>query len=369
MVEMVILGLEDQNENYYACSSHLHKENAHGFKTKLSKIEERKAKLVEFFPFTTFSSFSRYDPQRYRKVLLIVEVDLEKSDSETIQGGDIRSFQRHNINVRLIGELTNPFEYAKKIYEEKLESKQFNQASNIRYEMLSWQYMMGFASKDEFEIYKWFYKIAAGKCQYTFNITNDNLSYLPLIMKDEGFDVEIYHSAISDAIPVNYDVVFQVVNQLPDEEFALFHMKTYYRHLKECSAQRINKSMFEHILKISDVELNDLIDYMPNEVILEYGADELLARVFSSIHCLLKTSEYEPMRCIDDEYCDDEDFDSLGPVEYEWDDRDFEVRYLEPLLPYVTLKSIPLLTQLVLDPIESLLPSEILQKLEETEKL
>lgn len=358
MKKVVILALKDKEGNFYACSSNF-ENSLHGNITRLYKEQPAEASVVEIFPFTSFSSFSTQDQSQYEFIYLQALVELSDKEVDEFCSGDCTKYNFYRRKVQAVKELETPFEYIWEVMTSRMKMEKYTQASNIRYEALSWHYLFGFKSENEFKIYlkllNFKHPAYIFSMDYEFAPTRFNKEYLEKVLLEDSINLDLYRGRGNDVFSLDEKEFFQKVDSLPFEALANFHRHTFMRHLQKTNQNRVTKELFDTVIKKGGWGIVRFIPKMTEKVILEYGADYLLQKVFPELRYMLNDSNYEPEIEIDYEY--DE------PIRCLFDDRDDEMEFLSPILPYATEKSLPLLRKLVLEKIKSYLPNDIKEKL------
>lgn len=352
--KVVILALKDEKGNFYACNQYIEKGHP-PLITRLYMEHPVEVAIVEIFPYTNFTSFSTYDEEVYSFTYLHALVEMSDEEFQNLSAGDIRKYQFYRRKVQAVEELKTPFAYTWEIYEKELQKELESKSSNIRYGALSWQVLMGFNSDAEFDIYQRFFNLP-NKCYnpYDFKVSKFNWKYLERVLLLR-YPINIHYVLNEGIFSIDKDFLIALVDKMSLPAFAHFHNGEYLSYLGKASSERINKDLFDEILKQTGNSVTEYISRMPENVIKEYGPDYLFNIAFQEMDAMLQSSEYEPYT-----YYLDDDYEFFGTH----DDRDREVDIILNLLPHLTEDSIPLLNELVYERIEEFLTDEIKLKMQ-----
>lgn len=359
MKEIVILALKDREGNLYSCNSYVYDGRALKLK-KLEKDNMVETPVIEVFPYQTFSSFSIINEEEYSYTYARILAKIDNKTYRKFRAGDARSVTLLGKKVQLIEEVLNPFEVGYEVFKKSLLYRPYNDSSNIRYGLLSWQYCFGFNSDKEYEFYKklFFYThpVYEFSRRYTFIPNPENEEYLERVLEDKiPIEVSLRETGVAEGI--NLERLMRLVNKFSEEAFLFFNIHTRLNYAKKLKKDRVNRSLYDRYMQETKEDITEITFTMPIHVIEEYGGDDLLQMAFENLDWLLVSSGYEPsVEYLDYDYDYDDDYISHS---YIYDGRDQEVEMIEEFLPYVTEKSIPLLEQLVFEKIERYLPQHI----------
>lgn len=378
--KIAILGVRDNDGNYYACNSYNH-DNIGYILTPLVVGEYREAKIVEVFPYTTFTSFSYYKPEEYSKVILEVNMEMSEEELNGLTTSWIYKYQFKNRKISLIREIEKPWAHALNVYNIAPTEQIKN---GINYVLCTWHSRLKFNGEDEFLIYQTF------PGRESIHLTEENLKYLPRMLSGNVKEVSLYDLMHQKH---NRGKLNQVIDSLDTMKLAKFiHASTPYG-ISDMKKDRINKEFLEELIRLDSTYNGDYLyylTYMDDNIIKDFGADFLLEKCIPELFYLKKDHEemyqnllihkshddydpnYDPNADEYDTQYEDEDYydryDSyIDEPDFESDDeREREEESISCLFPHLTQKSLPILQTLALGKFTHLLNPSIREQLTET---
>lgn len=313
--KIIILGVKDAEGNYYACGG-----KSNRFKETMTKLSEKdyiNASEIDVFPYKIHRMASSL-PEGLIFAYLEVEMELTDSQYDTLIRINGNNKKYPWKKVKLIKELETPYRYGWMFFQEQLRNKDWFGIYSVHENMVAIHKHINFKNRDELGAFLCFYNYG------TKDFGKINLSVLNFELWDEllitqelkNLDVYLGYGLEKK----NYTKYFELINNWDDFTFLRFHEATTLCYLENTAKERLTKSFYSRIRHDLDWPLYHLMNYMSDEMLKDYGYDELLYELFPDLKFLLPENH-------------------IAPEHRYYDNMDEELSLIDKVLPHVSMKS------------------------------